>query len=144
MILTLYEPFRHWSETGPVYILSDPHFDDPDCKLMDPGWIEPEEQVARINAFHAGGGVTRGASAQEEWVKVDVVTIAAPDLRSKSNMYAAIVGNGTYMNNAELFGYHVKRAIHMLTVAASKGADILVLGAFGCGAFRNDACTGSL
>lgn len=51
MILTLYEPFRHWSETGSVYILSDPHFGDPDCKLMDPGWIEPEEQVARINAL---------------------------------------------------------------------------------------------
>ena len=30
MILTLYEPFRHWSETGSVYILSDPHFGDSD------------------------------------------------------------------------------------------------------------------
>ena len=150
------------------------------------------------NAFHAGGGVTRGCSAQEEclcrcstlypllyrrtlrdsyyahhhklntakasdsliytegvvicktdedlpkrmekkdWVNVDVITIAAPDLRTKSNMHAALVGDGTYMNSAELFGYHVKRAIHMLTVAAAKGADILVLGAFGCGAFHND------
>ena len=161
----------------------------------------PGKKIAVMNfanAFHAGGGVTRGASAQEEclcrcstlypllyrrslrdsyykhhhdlntskasdsliytegvvicktdddhpkrmvqddWVKVDVITIAAPDLRTKSNMYAAIVGNGSFMNNAELFGYHVKRAIHMLTVAASKGADILVLGAFGCGAFQND------
>ena len=51
MILTLYEPFRHWSETGSVYILSDPHFGDSDCRLMNPGWIEPEEQVARINAL---------------------------------------------------------------------------------------------
>ena len=28
MISTLYEPFRHWSEKGSVYILSDLHFDE--------------------------------------------------------------------------------------------------------------------
>ena len=49
MIPTLYEPFRHWSEGGSVYILSDLHFDDSDCKLMDPGWITPQEQLAIIN-----------------------------------------------------------------------------------------------
>ena len=161
----------------------------------------PDAKIAVMNfanAFHAGGGVTKGSSAQEEslcrtstlypllyrktlrdtfykhhytlntpkasdslvytegviicktdedipkrmpkddWVTVDVITIAAPDLRDKSNKHAPLVNGGTYMNNAELFGYHVKRAIHMLTCAAAKGADILVLGAFGCGAFEND------
>ncbi len=51
MIPTLYEAFKHWSEGGSVYILSDLHFDDADCKLMDPGWITPEEQLAIINGI---------------------------------------------------------------------------------------------
>lgn len=49
MIPTLYAPFRHWSEGGSVYILSDLHFDDLDCKWMDSGWITPQEQIAIIN-----------------------------------------------------------------------------------------------
>ena len=161
----------------------------------------PDAKIAVMNfanAFHAGGGVKSGASAQEEclcrtstlypllyrrtlrvsfykyhndlgtpkatdsliytegviicktdedlprrmpkedWVTVDVITIAAPDLREKSNIHVPLVNGGTFMNDAELFGYHVRRAIHMLTCAAAKGADILVLGAFGCGAFQNN------
>ena len=161
----------------------------------------PHSKIAVMNfanALHAGGGVTKGSSAQEEclcrtstlypllyrrslrdtfykhhhtlktakasdaliytegviicktdedlpkrlpkeeWVSVDVITVAAPDLRTKSNIHAALIGNGTYMHDAELFGYHVKRAIHILTCAAAKGADVLVLGAFGCGAFQNN------
>ena len=75
---------------------------------------------------------------KQDWVTVDVITIAAPDLRESSNPYVPIVNGGSYMNDAELYGYHVKRAIHMLTCAASMKAEILVLGAFGCGAFQNN------
>ena len=44
MIPTLYEPFRHWSEKGSVYVLSDLHFDDADCKFMSLDWITPQDR----------------------------------------------------------------------------------------------------
>lgn len=49
MIKTLYERFQYWSKDGSVYILSDLHFDDSDCKLMDEEWISPEAQIEIIN-----------------------------------------------------------------------------------------------
>ena len=55
MITTLYEPFRHWSEGGSVFILSDLHFADSDCKLMDPNWITPKEQIEMINSMVGKG-----------------------------------------------------------------------------------------
>ena len=51
MIPSLYPPFIfNWSAKGSVWILSDLHLGDPDCKLMDPDWIPPEEQIAIINS----------------------------------------------------------------------------------------------
>lgn len=35
MTKSLYAPFKFWSSKGTVWIYSDPHFDDNDCKLMD-------------------------------------------------------------------------------------------------------------
>ncbi|SCX09465.1 Endonuclease, Uma2 family (restriction endonuclease fold) [Lachnospiraceae bacterium YSD2013] len=49
MIATLYEPFRHWSETGSVYILSDLHLADSNCQLIASDWVSPEEQIDIIN-----------------------------------------------------------------------------------------------
>lgn len=49
MMLQLYPIFQHWSSNGSVYIISDPHFDDEDCKLMCKNWITPIEQIERIN-----------------------------------------------------------------------------------------------
>lgn len=47
MIKSLYPIFQKWSATGSVYIISDTHFDDSDCKLMNPEWI-PAENAANI------------------------------------------------------------------------------------------------
>lgn len=45
MIKSLYPIFQKWSATGSVYIISDTHFNDSDCKLMDPNWITPQEHI---------------------------------------------------------------------------------------------------
>ncbi|MBP3507937.1 MAG: hypothetical protein J6K43_16260 [Lachnospiraceae bacterium] len=47
MIPTLYEPFRHWSDGGSVYILSDLHFDDEDCKFLE----RPAKNGASFNLW---------------------------------------------------------------------------------------------
>ena len=49
MINSLYDVFKSWSGVGSVYVYSDPHFDDEDCKLMNPSWPTLEEQIKKIN-----------------------------------------------------------------------------------------------
>ena len=76
---------------------------------------------------------------QDQWIDVDVVTCAAPDLRrSRSNRFHPGAGREREVSMTELYAAHRKRARHLLTIAAAEGAQCLVLGAFGCGAFCND------
>lgn len=57
---------------------------------------------------------------------VDVITMAAPYCGEPE------------INDEQLFSLHLSRALHMLSVASAKGANVLILGAFGCGAFKNN------
>ena len=71
--------------------------------------------------------------------RVDVITCAAPNLReSPSNRYNRNDGEAVHVGPEKLLELHVKRARKILSAAAANGAEVLILGAFGCGAFRND------
>lgn len=70
---------------------------------------------------------------------VDVITCAAPNLRqTPANAYNHESGEGTKISADKLYQLHLKRAKKILAVAASKDVGTIILGAFGCGAFRND------
>lgn len=63
---------------------------------------------------------------QPAWCNVDVITCAAPNLRKKQ------------ISDDELYHIHYKRAIKILAAAFINGTKNIVLGAFGCGVFRNN------
>lgn len=75
----------------------------------------------------------------EEWYTVDVLTCAAPNLRERpSNRMNE--GDGhirTKISRGELRQLHEKRMRRILGLAAAKGNEVMILGAFGCGAFCN-------
>lgn len=65
---------------------------------------------------------------ESEWYQVDVITAAAP--------------NVAYLDEdptpEELRALHISRLTRILDVCAQQGAEVVILGAFGCGAFGND------
>lgn len=68
---------------------------------------------------------------REDWWRVNVITCAAPNLRPDRD------GNVVRIHKDELFKLHVKRMRRILDIAAMKGNEVVILGAYGCGAFRN-------
>ena len=51
MIKSLYPKFQEWSKNGSIWIISDTHFEDEDCKLMREDWILPEEHIAILKQY---------------------------------------------------------------------------------------------
>ena len=74
-----------------------------------------------------------------EPVFIDVITCAAPNLREKNiSKYNQEREPAPDISPEELKVLHVSRARQILSAAAREFVDVVILGAFGCGAFRND------
>jgi len=76
---------------------------------------------------------------EKDWYGVDVITCAAPNLRERpSNRFNQNNGDhGVKVSDRELLEIHKKRLTRILDVAALNNAEVVILGAFGCGAFQN-------
>lgn len=77
---------------------------------------------------------------ESDWYDVNVITCAAPNLRFRpSSHYNS--GDGAKpvtMKDKDLLALHEKRLRKILDVAVSGGNEVVILGAFGCGAFSNN------
>ena len=76
---------------------------------------------------------------EKDWYRVDVITCAAPNLRyNPSNPMNPNSGNkAVQLSDMELFTLHLKRMRRILDIAKRENVEVIILGAFGCGAFYN-------
>ena len=74
-----------------------------------------------------------------DWYKVNVITCAAPNLRQmpSNQMNTGDGVKNVKMTDRDLLALHEKRLSRILQVAKNEGNEIVILGAFGCGAFEN-------
>lgn len=68
----------------------------------------------------------------EGWWRVNVITCAAPNLRNDRDGTVRVS-----VSNAELKALHIQRMRRILNISAAEGNDVVILGAYGCGAFKN-------
>ena len=76
---------------------------------------------------------------EEKWYPVNVLTCAAPNLRERpsNEMNAGDGDAAVHISREDLQALHEKRMRRVLEIAWRKGNEVVILGAFGCGAFRN-------
>ena len=76
---------------------------------------------------------------EESWWHVNVITCAAPNLRENpSNAMNPHAGNkAARISQRELEQLLTSRIRRIFSLVAEKGNEVLILGAFGCGAFQN-------
>lgn len=111
---------------GPHRAAGNPLYND-DC-LYTPGVVVFKSDVSFPERME-----------EADWYQVDVITCAAPNLRSvPSNFMNPCAGETpAEIENEKLYKLHQQRIEKIFRIAAVNRAEILILGAFGCGAFCN-------
>ena len=99
MINSLYDKFQPWSAIGSVYIISDTHFEDKDCKIMDPFWIDIKVQIEILKKVHKTDtlihlGDVGNASYMDELNCYKVLISGNHDILSKVSSHFDEVYNG--------------------------------------------------
>ena len=75
-------------------------------------------------------------SVNKQKLYLEAEEIVVPD--SKGNLMNPFAGNAPAdIEEDGLYGLHLQRLERVFRVAAANGAEVLILGAFGCGAFCN-------
>ena len=76
---------------------------------------------------------------EEKWYSVNVMTCAAPNLRERpsNEMNSKDGDDAVDISREELQALHEKRMRKILEIAWKKENEVVILGAFGCGAFCN-------
>ena len=122
-ISTLYEHLTEKALWGCFY--------GPHRKLYDPLYNDDCIYTPDVVVFKTDEANPYLLPAQRWW-KVNVITCAAPNLRPDRN-----TGKTIRISDKALMELHIQRARRILDIAAAKGNDVVILGAFGCGAFLN-------
>lgn len=68
----------------------------------------------------------------EDWAMANVITCAAPNLRRDKDGRERVT-----VSDSELEKIHIQRMRRILSIAAARDNDVVILGAYGCGAFKN-------
>ena len=114
-------------------------FYSPHRAARDPIHNDDAIYTPRVTVFK-GDTAFPAMLPESEWYEVDVISCAAPNLREHpSNQMNSGDGDRRIELSAnELRTIHERRLTRILDIAAANEEEAVILGAFGCGAFRND------
>ena len=112
---------------GPHRAMQDPIHNDDCIYTPDVIVLKTDEAIPQI-------------MQETNWYQVDVITCAAPNLRERpsNQMNSGDGQTSVKLSSEEQIVLHEKRLRRILDIAVMAGEEVVILGAFGCGAFEND------